>query len=93
MCGFTLFERSAVSDHDTKPDYAEWQLRIQDEMQALRAKLEENTAITQEVRDVLDAIKTGMRAVNWLGAATKWIFGLGASIAVIWAATHGGKTP
>ncbi|MGH8539591.1 MAG: hypothetical protein ACRETW_03705 [Stenotrophobium sp.] len=82
-------QRAYAADHD----HAEWRRRMEHDVRDLRTQLEENTALTKEVRDLMDAIRTGMRAMNWLGNAAKWLLGLGASLAVIWGALHGGKAP
>ncbi|MBV8656635.1 MAG: hypothetical protein JO142_02310 [Burkholderiales bacterium] len=40
-----------------------------------------------------DDAHRAIKFLKFLGRAAGWILGLGASVAVIWAAAHGGKTP
>ncbi len=55
-------------------------------MQYLDVRHDEIKAEFQDVKDAYETF-TGM------GTAVKWLAGLGASGAVIWAALHGNKTP
>ena len=59
--------------------------------------MRENTAITQEVRDILAAAKTGLRVLGGLGTLFKWVGmvagGLLALYTAIYALMHGGATP
>ena len=59
--------------------------------------LAENTAITQEIRDLLAAFKGGFKVLGWLGTGAKWagIFaGAGLALYRAWyAIRHGGAEP
>lgn len=41
-------------------------------MNTLEEKLDHNTAITQEVADILGACKGGLKVLGWAGSALKW---------------------
>ena len=57
----------------------------------------ENTALTQEIRDILTTAKTGFRVLGGLGTLVKWTGmvagGLLALYTAIYALAHGGATP
>lgn len=66
-------------------------------LKTLESDLAENTIITVEVRDLLGAIKGGMKVLGWLGTFAKWAGGIAAALAAIYTAVymiaHGGKSP
>lgn len=68
-----------------------------DRMDTIEKQLEANTAVTIEVRDILDAIKGGFKFLGWLAIAAKWLgmlAGAAASIYALWySITHGGRPP
>lgn len=70
----------------------------------LDAEVAENTRLTRAsaedlaaIRDVLTAVRGGLRVLGWLGLAVKWLGGLataGVAIYTAWyALTHGGDLP
>lgn len=68
-----------------------------DRMDRMERAINENTDLTVEVRDLLAALKGGMKVLGWLGVLAKWI-GVVASAAVAiytaaYIATHGGELP
>lgn len=66
-------------------------------MDDIERQLTENTRVTVEVRDILGAIKGGLKFLGWMGVVVKWIGAFTATAASIWGlvymATHGGKPP
>lgn len=55
---------------------------------------EEDVKKLREMLDTWNDAQAGIRVVVALGTAIKWIAGVSAAIAVIWAVFHGGgKTP
>jgi len=66
-------------------------------MNAMQTELTANTAVTAEVRDILDAGRTGLRVRGGLGTAAAWLGKLAAAAVAIWGAfyaiTHGGQPP
>ena len=66
-------------------------------MTKLETGVAENTVITTEVRDLLTALKGGLRLAGWLGSAAKWLGGLAVAGAGLYTAfymlMHGGQPP
>lgn len=66
-------------------------------MSDLATGLAANTATTTEVRDLMDAIKGGMKVLEWLGKAARWLGGIAAACTaaytLFYMATHGGDLP
>lgn len=66
-------------------------------MTELSLGLAANTSTTTEVRDLMDAIKGGMKVLEWLGKAARWIGGIAAACTaaytLIYMALHGGDLP
>jgi len=67
----------------------------------LRAEVAANTATTEEVREILAAVKSGIRVLGWLGTAALWLVRFGGAVATagvamwgaLYAITHGGSHP
>ena len=57
-----------------------------DRMDRLDAGLQQNTAVTQEVKDILDTAKGAFRFFSGMGNVLKWVLGLGASGLAFWVA-------
>ena len=57
-----------------------------DRMDRLDAGLQQNTAVTQEVKDILDTAKGAFRFFSGMGSVLKWVLGLGASGLAFWVA-------
>lgn len=55
-------------------------------MDRVDAGLQQNTTVTQEVKDILDAAKGAFRVFGWMGNALKWGLGFGAAVLVFWVA-------
>lgn len=66
-------------------------------MNAMQTELTANTAVTSEVRDILDAAHSGLRVLGGLGKFAAWLGKLAAGAVAIWGAiyalTHGGHPP
>lgn len=66
-------------------------------MNAMQTELTANTAVTTEVRDILDAVRSGLKVLGGLGTFASWVGKLAAAAAAISAAwyafTHGGTPP
>ena len=67
------------------------------QMAELSSGLKANTATTNEVRDLIAALKGGMKVLEWLGKAMRWIGGIAAACTaaytLFYMATHGGDLP
>jgi hypothetical protein len=63
----------------------------------IRAELARNSTTTNEVRELLDVGRNGLKVLGWLGTAAKWtstVVAAGLSLyGVIYAVTHGGQLP
>lgn len=70
----------------------------------LDAEIAENTRLTREsaadlaaIRDVLTAVRGGLRVLGWVGAGMKWLGVIAtAGVAIytaVYALTHGGNLP
>ena len=57
-----------------------------DRMDRLDSGLQQNTAVTQEVKDILDAAKGAFRFFGHMGNAIKWLLGFGAAGLAFWVA-------
>lgn len=83
--------------NDQLSEYATHQVSMERRLRQLEQQLSDNTTITSEVRDLLQAAKAGMKVLGWLGAVAKWCGGVaGACVAIYtawYAATHGGDLP
>lgn len=71
--------------------------RGDERMTRIEDRITENTDLTRDIRDLMDAGRAGLRVLEWIGTAAKWL-GLIASAcmgvyAVAWTATHGGRPP
>ena len=66
-------------------------------LRQLESSLSENTAITSEIRDLLTAVKGGIRVLGWLGTGAKWLGAIAGAVAAIYTVaymvTHGGRPP
>ena len=66
-------------------------------MNAMQTELTANTAVTTEMRDILDAVRSGLQVLGALGKLAVWIGKLaaaGAAVSALWyAITHGGQAP
>ena len=66
-------------------------------MASIEADLAGNTAITREIRDLMDAARAGLRMLGGIGQVAKWA-GMVATAAVaiytaVYMLTHGGQPP
>lgn len=71
--------------------------RIEASVAENTALTREGTAVTQEVRELMELGKAGFKVLGWLGAGAKWL-GVIATAGValysaFYAATHGGRLP
>lgn len=71
--------------------------RGSERMDKMSEELAANTAITEEIRDLMTAARVGFKVLGAFGVFAKWIGMLaGAALAVytlLYALTHGGATP
>lgn len=83
---------------------ADWQRSIEQRladgdrrMSDMQTELSANTAVTTEVRDMLQTVRGGLRVLGWFGAAVKWVGGIATGLAALWAvlqaALHNGQLP
>lgn len=67
---------------------------IQAEQAVQKEAIAENTAITTDVRDILAAVKTGLKVLGGLGIAARWVGWMAAAATTVWgliqAITHQG---
>ncbi len=63
--------------------------RIEQNMQVNTDATEAARAGTQEVIDILTAVKGGLKVLGGLGTALKWIATVGGALATIWALATG----
>lgn len=54
-------------------------------MDLMQGELTRNTEVTTEVRDVLNMAKAGLRVLGGIGTAARWLGGIAAAAAAIWA--------
>jgi hypothetical protein len=70
---------------------------MQKTMGEMQKELTANTSVTTDVRDLLDAGRSGLKVLGWLGAAAKWIGGMAAAALAVWglwtAIKSGGPKP
>lgn len=66
-------------------------------MGAMESELNVNSAVTTEVRDILNVAKVGLRVLGGVGTLVRWVGYLSAAGAAIYSAwymaTHGGRPP
>lgn len=71
--------------------------RGSERMDLMQAELKSNTDVTTEVREILSAVRTGLRVLGGLGTAAQWAGRLAAAAVALWGAfyalTHGGRPP
>lgn len=71
--------------------------RGDERMAAIEAELLANSAVTAEIRDILNVARVGLRVLGAIGTAVRWAgyiaTALGAIYVAVYMATHGGKTP
>lgn len=54
-------------------------------MDAIETAMRSNTAMVQEVLDIMSTAKAGLRALGWLGTGVRWLGGVAAACAALWA--------
>ena len=70
-----------------------WRADMQEKIETLEKKLDENTELTRELKGILETLRGGWRFLGWLGNALKFWLGIAAAAAAAWAAfwPHGPK--
>ena len=70
-----------------------WRAQMQDEIEDLKQKIDENTKLTRELKDILETLRGGWKFLGWLGNALKFWLGIAAAAGAAWAAfwPHGPK--
>lgn len=63
---------------------------IERDLATVTEMTQENTTITKEIKELLDAAKLGFKVLGGLGAALKWAAGIAAALAALYALLHGG---
>lgn len=69
------------------------QTEMHDELRRNTAATERYGAVTEEMRDLFELGKAGLRVLGWLGAAVKWAAPVVAAVVGIWHLIHGGDAP
>lgn len=55
-------------------------------MNAIEAELRNNTALTADVKALLDAARVGLKVIGWLGTAATWFAKVATAIGAVYAA-------
>jgi hypothetical protein len=55
-------------------------------MNGIESELRNNTAITADVKALLEAARVGLKVIGWLGSAAVWIGKIAAGVGAIYAA-------
>ncbi|QDQ25268.1 hypothetical protein FNU76_02260 [Chitinimonas arctica] len=50
-----------------------WREQVDHKLADLSTQMQQNTAITSEVREILDTVRGGMRVLEVLGTIAKWV--------------------
>lgn len=53
---------------------------------AIQTELGQNTKVTTEVRDYLEAFRGGFKVLGWLGTGLKWLSGVAVAVLALWGA-------
>lgn len=59
---------------------------------SVEKKIEENTGITQDIRDILQAVRSGLKVLGGLGEIAKWFSYIAAGILGAWSLFKAWKT-
>lgn len=62
-------------------------------MAAIESEVAKNTAITNDIKEILDAVRLGLKTLGVLGAVVKWGGMVAGGIAALWALFHQGPKP
>lgn len=57
-------------------------------MDLLSEEMAENTAVTREVKEILDTVKVGLKFIGVIGNAVKWVGGVVTAAAAVVGAWH-----
>jgi hypothetical protein len=55
-------------------------------MNSIESELRNNTAITADVKALLDAARVGLKVIGWLGTAATWLGKIAAAVGAVYAA-------
>jgi hypothetical protein len=61
-------------------------------MDRMDAGLQQNTAVTQEIKEILDTAKGAFKFFGHMGNALKWVLGFGAAALGFWVALKDFRT-
>lgn len=84
-----LEERRDPNAPVTRSDMANVQRQLSSgdlRMTAIESELRGNTAMTAEVKALLDAARVGLKVIGWLGAAAVWSAKVATAIGAVYAA-------
>jgi hypothetical protein len=66
-------------------------------MNAIESELRTNTELTADVKDLLDAARSGLKVIGWLGAAAAWMAKIATAIGAVYGVyqliRHGAPPP
>lgn len=82
-----------MSDETIPGQLVEIQARLDDgdaRMTRIESSLEANTAVTTDIKDILEAGRLGLKVLGWIGAAAKWVGLVAAGGAALWGFFHQG---
>jgi hypothetical protein len=94
------FGRLQQDANELKRGHADLNTRVE----ALKAELQANTAVTREtaevtkdIKEVIDAARMGFKVIGGIGTIARWAGAIAFAIGTIWglvyAAMHGGAPP
>ena len=68
-----------------------WRAEMQAKIERLEAKIDENTSLTRELKEILQTLRGGWKFMGWIGRAVKWCVGLATGAYGLWTLfTHHG---
>jgi hypothetical protein len=84
-----LDERRDPDAPVTRADLAHVQRQLaagDSRMATIEAELKTNTNLTEDVKDLLNAARVGLKVLGWIGTAAVWAGKIAAAIAAMWGA-------
>lgn len=83
-----------MPERRSDPHGEDWRHQVDEQLQDLGRQMQTNTQITAEVREILDAVRGGIKVLGWLGRLAKWatpIVGFGAAVVALVSALKTGS--
>lgn len=83
---FTRFEEGTGRMKRIETSLYELSTKTDDRLDRLDAGMQQNTAVTQEVKEILDAARGAFKFFGHMGNFLKWSLGLGGAALAFWVA-------